>query len=147
MNSKTQQELKNQLIKELLVMNERLYNFYVGNVKKNPKEDFTNTPEFRIVSMTDFIRECFECDMIISEIISMMHNSYSWENKPSVIKKEIDALIHRAKVGSSDCASECAYKYIKKIVAIEHPYLLSEAQITQNIDHITIRYKELGLMV
>tara|TARA_B110000238_G_C15797173_1_gene298494 strand:- start:12 stop:455 length:444 start_codon:yes stop_codon:yes gene_type:complete len=147
MNSKTQQELKNQLIKELLVMNERLYNFYVGNVKKNPKEDFTNTPEFRIACMTDFMRECFGCDMIISEIILMMHNSYSWGNKPSLIKKEIDALIHQAKVGSDDCASECAYKYIKTMVSIEYPYLLSEAQITENIDHITIRFKDLGLMV
>jgi hypothetical protein len=147
MKSKTQDELQQQLTKELLVMNERLSLFYTGIVKKNPKEDFTNTPEFRIACMTDFMRECFGCDMIISEIISMMHNSYSWENKPSVIKKEIDALIHRAKVGSSDCASECAYKYIKKIVAMEHPYLLSEAQITQNIDHITIRFKDLNLMV
>jgi hypothetical protein len=34
MNSKTQDELKHQLTKELLVMNERFYNFYTGNVKK-----------------------------------------------------------------------------------------------------------------
>ena len=147
MNSKTQDELNHQLTKELLVMNERLYNFYTGNVKKNPKEDFTNTPEFRITSMTDFMRECFDYDMKISEIILMMHNSYSWGNKPSLIKKEIDALIHQAKVGSDDCASECAYKYIKTMVSIEYPYLLSEAQITENIDHITIRFKDLGLMV
>ena len=83
MKSKTQDELQQQLTKELLVMNERLSLFYTGIVKKNPKEDFTNTPEFRIACMTDFMRECFGCDMIISEIILMMHNSYSWKNKPS----------------------------------------------------------------
>jgi len=161
---KIDQKLKIQLTKELLEMNGRLSYF-------NIEEEFIKTPEFTIVSIIDFIRWAFTEGMTLAPAIHNAHTHLNWlylrknsdilywrrnseeeqrfkdwKNKIDAMQTKVDALIHQAK-GSVDDANNSTYEYIKTMLTIEHQGEISETQITQNIDHITIRFKDLNLMV
>ena len=161
---KIDQKLKIQLTKELLETNGRLSYF-------NTEEEFIKTPEFTIVSIVDFIRWAFTEGMTLapaihnahihlnwlflrknSDILYWRRNSdeeqrfKEWKSKINAMQTEVDALILQAQ-GSVDDANNSTYEYIKIMIAIEHQGEISEAQITENIDHITIRFKDLGLMI
>ena len=62
------------------------------------------------------------------------------------MQQKVDAIILQAK-NSVDDANQATYDYIKLMVLFDHPGLITEKEITQNIDHVSGRFKQLKLML
>ena len=132
-------KIKHKLVLELIALNGR----------KVSETSSSNSPEFKIVSITDKVRllqskniPLFQC-MIELESQSLWSTSIDGD---SILKKELEDIINGARNGNPEESSGFMGLYIMFRVKLDFPNILTDEQIITNITTTTKEFKKRNLM-
>jgi len=139
-SSELDNKIKHKLVLELMALNGR----------KASETLSSNSPEFKIVSITDKVRLLQDKNIPLFHCIIELESQSLWSTSiddDSILKKELEDLINDARTGTPEEASGFIALYIVFRVKLDFPNILSEEQILTNIAMTTNEFKKQNLML